>query len=178
MLVASRPGCTTYTNPVSLTHGGKFPLWSAVPFTPIEGPFHFGGTRWTLLPMTPADPVTVRVSLGRDLGMAVDTVYFFLQPTTYRGADNGLGGAIAHVTYHDLVADGQELHATFTGVDDTGRHLRRGVYRVLVNLDGHRTSASTCLRVGPMDSGMSNQTETGFIFGLVSVGGARRPQGL
>lgn len=149
-----------------------------VPFEPVLGPFATSGSHWALVPVSADHPVTIAVRLGRDQGIAVDTAHIFVQPNAYRGDDSGLGGAVWHVTSHNLRADGQTIEATFSGLDDAGRPLPRGVYRALVNLDGHRTSSSTCEAMGPVDPAFQGESETGFVYGLISLGGAPRPRGL
>jgi hypothetical protein len=173
-------GCTTFhtTAESRLSIGGGPRLGRYVPFTPVLGPFATTGSHWALVPVSQRKPLTVEATLGRDLGMAVDAAHIFVQPNSYRGADNFTGGAVWHVTMHNLRPEGQTIRATFAGLDDSGKPLPRGVYRLLVNLDGHRTSSSTCSVSGPVDPAFQGQTETGFNYGLISIGGAPRPRGL
>jgi hypothetical protein len=174
------PGsCTTFKPPAlparaigGITNDGR-----GVSFTPLTGPFRANGSHWRMLQVSPTHPVNVGVQLAHDDGMAIDAISFIMQPYTYQGSDGDLAGAAVHVTRRNLRADGQTITATFSGLDDHGRPLRKGVYKVLVDLLGHRTSSSTCLAQGPVDDALTGITETGVIFGLASIGHAPRPHG-
>jgi hypothetical protein len=133
--------------------------------------------RYTMLQVSARHPVTVGVRLGYDDGMAVDAVTIIVQPYAYQGGDGNPAGTVWHVTRRDLRPEGQTITATFTGLDDAGSRLPKGVYKMLVDLESHRTSSSTCVRVGPVDEALSNQSQTQVTYGLVSIDQAKRPHG-
>jgi hypothetical protein len=171
--------CTVYaqrTYPPNAV-GTPFDSARSVPFTDVDGPFDLGGTRWSLIDVSSSHPATFGVVLGHDEGMAVDLVQFLVKPYAYKGGDYELPGAVWNYAMHDVRAEGQRLMATFRGRDNSGRPLPRGVYKVELELLGHRTSMNTCIRNGPVPLAYSTGSSTGTIYGLASIGGAPRPKG-
>lgn len=148
-----------------------------VPFTDVDGPFHQDGSGWSLVDVSSSHPATFGVVLGHDEGMAVDLVQFLVKPYAYKGGDYEPSGAVWTYAMRDLRAEGQRIMATFRGRDNAGRPLPRGVYKVELELLGHRTSTSTCIRNGPLPMAYRTGGGTGTIYGLASIGRAPRPNG-
>ena len=173
------PTCTVY-KPRTYSQGVIGPPFDnarSVPFTDVDGPFTPGGTRWSMIDVSSSHPATFGVVLGHDEGMAVDLVQFLVKPYAYKGGDYEPSGAVWTYAMRDLRAEGQRLMATFRGRDNSGRPLPRGVYKVELELLGHRTSTSTCVRNGPVPLAYRTTSGTGTIYGLASIGGAPRPNG-
>jgi hypothetical protein len=140
-----------------------------VPFSEIDGPFTRGLPKWTLVAVSPGRLATFGVTLGQDLGMAVDLVQFVAKPTRYRGGDAGLDGAVWDYSQRNLRANGQTIKATFRGFDDAGHRVPSGLYKAMVDLYGHRTSMNTCSQEGTVPRGYASQTDTGVIYGLARI---------
>jgi hypothetical protein len=149
----------------------------SVPFIDVDGPFTSDGTALSLVDVSSSHPATFGVVLGRDEGMAVDLVQFIVKPYAYKGGDYEPSGAVWTDTRRNLRAEGQSVMATFRGRDNAGHPLPRGVYKVEVDLRGHRTSMSTCVRNGPVPQVYGLRSDSGILYGLASIGGAPRPKG-
>ena len=173
------PTCTVYT-PRTYPPGviGPPPDNARyVPFTDVDGSFTPDSTGLSLIDVSTSHPARFGVVLGHDEGMAVDLVQFLVKPYAYRGGDYEPSGAVWTYAMRDLRAEGQRLMATFRGRDNAGRPLPRGVYKVELELLGHRTSTSTCVRNGPLPPAYRTGGGTGTIYGLASIGRAPRPKG-
>ena len=138
-----------------------------VSFIPLPKPFRLGGSRWQTLPVDPGHPITYGVTLNRRQGMLVDSLTLMVKPYAYSGGDDGLQGAVFHVTWHELHPSGQTYSATFRGLSDSGAPVPPGVYKVMVEAVGQRVADRPCdtkAAKRPLVHG-----SIGLIFGLARV---------
>lgn len=162
------PSCAAATTS-SRQPGARPPIDSRdyVSFVPLPKPFRLGGSRWQTLLVDPGHPITYGVTLKRGQGVLVDSLTLMVKPYAYSGGDDGLQGAVFHVTWHQPHPSGQTYSATFRGLSDSGAPVPPGVYKVMVEAVGQRVADRPCeMKVAqrPLPHG-----STGMIFGLARV---------